>query len=45
MDSPNLNTSLFHIGFRISAKDIEKNSKLFIDIEETIIIKNLDQIT
>lgn len=37
MATPNLNTSLARIGFRISAKDLDKETKDFIDLEETII--------
>ena len=37
MATPNLNTSLARIGFRISSKDIDNDTKDYVDLEETII--------
>ena len=37
METPNLNTALSKIGFRISSNDINNREKRFVDIEETII--------
>lgn len=37
METPNLNTSLSKIGFRISSNAIDKKSKIYFDIEETLI--------
>ncbi len=37
MENPNLDTALSRIGFRIAAIDIDKRSKDYIDLEETII--------
>lgn len=37
METPNLNTALFRIGFRIGSNDIGDNPEYYVDIEETII--------
>lgn len=37
METPNLNTALFRIGFRIGSNDISDNPEYYVDIEETII--------